>query len=62
MAFLFNWQSLKSEIPKLANGIRFQMNGKKFSVFQNSLLEVDLKEPEGRQIQNLKKQLQYAMG
>lgn len=29
---------------------------------KNSLLEVDLKEPAGRQIQNLEKQLQCAMG
>lgn len=46
----------------LANGLRFQMNGRKFSVFQNSLLEVNLMEPADRQVQNLSKQLQDVMG
>lgn len=37
------------------------MNGKKVSVFQNSLLEVNLMEPADGQVQNLGKQLQDAM-
>jgi len=38
------------------------MNGKKFSLFQNSFLEVYLMEPADRRVQNLGKQPQDAVG